>query len=95
VFDFLNPRPDIELFRIPNDQGLTSYSFSVQNLLSYIDINEELISLVNLRFIAYGSEDSDLLTANVWIDNVSVIPEPSSFLLLGFGILAFLRKRRA
>jgi hypothetical protein len=95
VFDYLNPRPDIELFRILNEQGLASYSCSVQNLLSYININEESISFVKLRFIAYGSEYNDLLTSNVWIDNVSVIPEPSSILLFGLGSLAFLRKRIA
>lgn len=94
IFDVTNPEPEYHLFQIPDDEGLASYATSVQDLLSHITIDEESISFVKVRFFAYGSEISDTLTSNVWIDNVSITPEPCSLLLLGSGVLLVLRKRR-
>lgn len=92
-FDVLNPMAQYHLFRIANDARMTTYSTSVQSCLSYININHSQISFVKLRFVAYASEYNDTLSANVWVDNVMVTPEPATLLMLGLGGLALLRKK--
>lgn len=93
IFDLDNPRPDIELIRIPNEAGLVSYRTSVQDLLSYITIDEESISSVKLRFTAYCSKNNSAFTSNVWVDNVVVTPEPATAALLVIGAVAAFRKK--
>jgi hypothetical protein len=93
VFDLENPRPDFEHFRIPNEAGLVSYASGVQDLLSYITIDEDLISSVRLRFTAYCSGSTSAYTSNVWVDNIVVTPEPVTIALLAIGAVAVFRKK--
>jgi hypothetical protein len=93
IFDLENPLPNREHFRIPDEAGLTSYSVTMQELLTYITIDEDLIDTVKLRFLAYNTGSSSSFTSNVWVDNVVVTPEPATICLLGLAGL-MLRRRK-
>jgi hypothetical protein len=49
------------------------------------------LSEVDLQFVRLGNNSKSY--ENFWYDDVSVIPEPASILLLSFGGLAFARRR--
>lgn len=93
-FEQFNPSPWHYSFSIPENVGMVSYSLYVQDLLSNIDIDEGSISYANLEFWAYSSTDFYETYADTWVDNVVVIPEPGTLILLGLGTFGLWRNRR-
>lgn len=100
IFDYFALSTNVHFFSIPDQAGLESYVLNVQDLLSNITIDEDLISSVRLRFNAYSSVNQNGYVSQVWIDNVSVtssdpvaIPEPATVILLVIGA-AVSRKRK-
>ncbi len=98
-FDEYNPHANVHYFSIADDAGLVSYELSAQSLLSNIEVDLGSIASVSLEFIAYTSglyynENRNNMHANVWVDNVEVVPEPAALSLLGIGALGLLRKKR-
>jgi len=76
---------------IPIDGSLESYSLDVQDILSYITIDMDELAAIKMFFGVYASSDAYNMSANVWMNNVVVTPEPATMLLLGLGGL-MLRK---
>lgn len=79
------------------DEAMHSYTFTVQDILTQLPgVDEGTIATVEFGFRAYGSGWADVLTADVYVDNVevSLIPEPSMLCLLGIGGAAVFRRRR-
>ena len=69
------------------------YDFSVAAMLAQLSIDESLIDSIEMRFITYSSTNPyPYVSAELWVDNVSTIapaavPEPSTYLLFGVGLL--------
>ena len=75
---------------------LTSYSLPVGDLLAEAQVSGATPAKVRLEFEAYGSWTGagGSPYSWVWVDNVSVVPEPGSLALLALGGLALIRRRR-
>lgn len=80
-------KSDLLLTQIDNLNEWTPFSYNVT-------AGPDVSGGVTLQFVATtgGAEGS---LSNVEIDNVSIVPEPTSLALLGFGGLALMRRRRA
>lgn len=71
LFTHYNPLPNWEVFEIPDDL-LHSYTVNASDIITYFDIDEDLIAYLNFRLWAYGSGTQKSLIADVWADNVNV-----------------------
>jgi len=89
-----NPKPEIEIFEI--DSGFANYSMNIEDILSNITINENVIAYVSMRFGIYVSSDQYNMSGHNWVDNVVVTPEPTSALLLivGAGLFRYGKRKR-
>jgi len=93
LYDYYNPLPNWEIFEIEDDQ-LHSYTINAVDMLSCLEVEESLVESLNFYFWAYGSALQSSLEADVWVDNVVVIPEPGTLILMSFGVLGLLRRNR-
>ena len=76
------------------EEGFDSYQYHIQDILSYITIEESNLAYVKMGFMANDTGNMYNMHADTWVDNVIVIPEPATVSLLAFGGLALLRKRK-
>ncbi len=93
-FDEYNILPDSYYFYSIAEDQMLSYSFNAKDMLLQLGHDPELADSVRFYFSAYGSGIYDSLIAETWVDNVVVIPEPGTLVLLGFGVLGLLRRNR-
>lgn len=71
-----------------------SYAFLTSDLLSQISIDEGQIAQTLVRFSTYSStRPAPTVTAELWVDNFSTVPEPSTALLISLGLVALGFKR--
>ena len=80
-----------QIFAGSND----SYAFLTSDLLTQIDIDETKIVETLVRFRTYSStRPTPSVTAELWVDNFSTVPEPSTALLLGLGMVGLAMRQR-
>jgi hypothetical protein len=87
-----NSLPDKHYFQI-SDGPWNQYSLDIKDILSYITIDQNALSRVELKFSSYITKGYYGLSAAAWIDNVIVTPEPASLLLLSLGGLVLRKKK--
>ena len=80
LFDYDDSYPTLHYSDI-GDGSLNSYTLDIQNVLSNIDVDPSSVASLNFYFYAYSSGSADTMSADVWVDNVTVTPEPATVLL--------------
>jgi hypothetical protein len=92
LFNYYNPFPECEVFEI-SDNNIHTYSLNASDLLSNLEIDYSSVKSVRFGFAAGASGTSSSLISDVWVDDVTITPEPATLLLLAVGSLAVLRKK--
>ncbi len=73
-FDYYNQFSAMHVFEI-TDGSLNSYTLNIQNVLSSINVDPSSVASVNFYFKVYNSGSGYNMSADVWVDNVTVVCE--------------------
>ena len=74
-FTTYNSAPHRQYIALPDNGGLQSYTFNIQDILSNIEIDTNSIASVNFYFNAYNSGWGHNMSSDVWVDNITVNSE--------------------
>jgi len=93
-FEQYNILPDSYYFYPIPEGEMFSYIFNAEDMLLQLGHDPTVADSVRFYFRVYGSGYGDQLVSDVWADNVVIIPEPGTLILMGFGVLGLLRRKR-